>query len=324
MDTITVKELTKQWNTKKLILPDWQRVKVWSNKKASKYIENLLNDQSKIMSHFTFSVRDGDSYLLDGYQRTSAIVDFINNKVKLSPDFKNKTFDELTLKQQETLLKTKLKLEITKGLTLKEEIDFFQNINSGKPLSKSQLNKAKHYRDGNKNILVISKFTKKEIFKQTFNSLENKKEPELACLRIVMPTVAKSKGWKINKYVKDIDTLFDKLDGEVISHLETKLNLACAFAKGFLSDPNLSLTSKDLNQHKMIIMLSALITNNYSIAQFKTNFHKLAIVYKDVLIKTQMKDMSVGSTDDFYSQLLKLAEVETRKILGKEKLKSVA
>jgi len=82
---ITTEQLKDMWENGEIILPKFQRGKVWNLKKKSELIYTLLSI-GVIPEILIFEDRKGNKYLLDGWQRTSTILDYFDNRFKLKLD----------------------------------------------------------------------------------------------------------------------------------------------------------------------------------------------------------------------------------------------
>ncbi len=66
-------------------IPDWQRSKVWSLKKKQKFLDTILKGWHVPVLYFR-KVGDEAFECVDGQQRLTAIWEFFDNKVSLSPE----------------------------------------------------------------------------------------------------------------------------------------------------------------------------------------------------------------------------------------------
>lgn len=65
-----------------VISPDFQRNKVWKGKQNEELVESILMG-IPIPIMYLFEAKDGKKQVVDGRQRISAVLDFLNNKFKL-------------------------------------------------------------------------------------------------------------------------------------------------------------------------------------------------------------------------------------------------
>ena len=79
--TLHIKRLVE--NREELIIdPDFQRENVWKNKQGAELVESILMG-IPIPVMYLFEMRDGKKQVVDGRQRISAILDFLNDKLVL-------------------------------------------------------------------------------------------------------------------------------------------------------------------------------------------------------------------------------------------------
>lgn len=110
--TYTVSDFI-EWQTKKqlVLAPDFQRGAVWSPSAKVFLIDTILNDlpmpqiyfRTKLNAQSQIAVRE----VVDGQQRLRAILEFASGNLKLSsksPNFKGKTYRDLTVEDQEQFL----------------------------------------------------------------------------------------------------------------------------------------------------------------------------------------------------------------------------
>ena len=99
---INVEQLRDMYENGELQLPIFQRGKVWDAKKKSELIYTLLTG-GVIPEIITYEDNNGIRYLLDGFQRTSTIIDFINNQFKLKLDPNIEHLDPRNTDKQELI-----------------------------------------------------------------------------------------------------------------------------------------------------------------------------------------------------------------------------
>jgi len=99
---ITTEQLKDMVESGELTLPIFQRGKVWDNKKKSELIYTLLIG-GVIPEIIVYEGEGGNKYLIDGWQRTSTIVDYQNNTFKLRLDPNVEHIDPAKTDTQELL-----------------------------------------------------------------------------------------------------------------------------------------------------------------------------------------------------------------------------
>jgi hypothetical protein len=133
---LSITTLKEQWDNKTLIIPEFQREYVWDNSKASRLIESLLLNIPIPILYFA-ETEDAEWEVVDGHQRIRSIVEYIDNRFRLSglriqEEFKGQRFFELPEREQR-YLKTRMMRAIVIGAdshpTMKFEI--FERLNTG-------------------------------------------------------------------------------------------------------------------------------------------------------------------------------------------------
>lgn len=87
---IATEQLKDMWENGEILLPKFQRGKVWDIKKKSELIYTLLAI-GIIPEILIVEDKKGNKYLIDGWQRTSTIIDYFGNlfKLKLDPNLEH-------------------------------------------------------------------------------------------------------------------------------------------------------------------------------------------------------------------------------------------
>lgn len=151
-----------------------QRGLVWDVKRKSLLIHSILMGYP--IPPFYATKRDGIYDMLDGKQRSNAIVDFINDKFALKdiPDVQNPedasveedindlTFSELSEEYQDSILSYSFTIYYYDGITDEQINEMFYRLNNGKPLSAIELSRAKA-----KSLDVIRRLADHELFTST-------------------------------------------------------------------------------------------------------------------------------------------------------------
>lgn len=162
-----LKKANVDWNARKLVKlvqkgainfdNAVQRGYVWDVKRKSLLIHSMLTGYP--IPPF-YAAKNGDSYdMLDGKQRTGAIVDFINGKFELTGipevevengdgttdmvDINTLHFDEMEESLRDELTGYSLTVYYFDGITDDEVSEMFFRLNNGKPLSAIELTRVK-------------------------------------------------------------------------------------------------------------------------------------------------------------------------------------
>lgn len=128
-------------------IPDWQRDKVWGQKKKQRLIDSILRGWK--LPKFYFVATSGSNYLVeDGQQRLTAIFEFFSNELPLSADsakeFGGRFYQNLSQKITDSLDDFEIEYDIIEGATDEELKEFFQRLQEGMPLTSSEKLHAVH------------------------------------------------------------------------------------------------------------------------------------------------------------------------------------
>ena len=119
-----------------VIAPDFQRNDVWSAKQSAELVESILMG-IPIPTIYLFEMKDGTKQVVDGRQRISAILNFLNNKfslkdLKILPQCNGKKFSELDSKMQGIFEGYQLSFYIIQPPTPERvKYDIFDRVNRG-------------------------------------------------------------------------------------------------------------------------------------------------------------------------------------------------
>lgn len=130
-----------------------QRKKVWNNPQKSKLIDSILR---KYPMGQVFEVQTDDySDIIDGQQRITTILDFINDEFKFSIQSEvklkdgtkfnlfRKSFSQLPKEIQDTILDYNVDVVLIQNVTDGEISELFDRLNGGKALTNIEKTKAK-------------------------------------------------------------------------------------------------------------------------------------------------------------------------------------
>ncbi len=149
----TIESLHNKYTRGKLILqPDYQRKFVMKPQVASRLIESILLD-IPLPTIYLAEEEDGSWSVIDGQQRLTAIISFLNGKFlydnkefKLSSlnvltELNKKTFKELSSEQQEKILNTPIRaIVILKRSDDDIKFEIFERLNTGStPLNEDEI-----------------------------------------------------------------------------------------------------------------------------------------------------------------------------------------
>lgn len=144
-NTYNLSVLLKWWAEKRLVVPKFQRSFVWSTKKASEFVDTILRGLPA-PAMFFYDDREQSRYLVvDGLQRLCSLYFYIKEgkiagkEFKLvgdiHPDWKGKTFEELTQDQKNRLEDALLNITVMRPLIPEKGSSpmylAFQRLNTG-------------------------------------------------------------------------------------------------------------------------------------------------------------------------------------------------
>lgn len=133
--TLHIKRLVEE--RKELIIdPDFQRGNVWANKQGAELVESILMG-IPIPVMYLFEMKDGKKQVVDGRQRISAILDFLNDKLvlrdlKILPEYNDCKFSDLDAKMQGIFEDSQMYFYIIQPPTPERvKYDIFDRVNRG-------------------------------------------------------------------------------------------------------------------------------------------------------------------------------------------------
>ena len=147
-DVRTVFEMVHRIKRDRVIMdPEFQRLIVWSKKKQSKLIESCIMRLPLPVFYFA-ERKDGKIIVVDGLQRLTTFINFMDGKLKLTGFTKShvlegKTISDLPIRLQERVMDTQLTLNILDHKAPERaRMEIFERVNSGTILSRQQMRNA--------------------------------------------------------------------------------------------------------------------------------------------------------------------------------------
>lgn len=164
-----------------------QRGVVWNKKDSSLYIHSLLYDILIYQKPFLISKKEHGWDVLDGKQRGTTLIKFINNEFALSGlekeppiivdgeeiNINRKTFKHLSEELQWKILDFQLDIAMLEEAPVEIEALFFERSNSGKAMAKVDLARSR-----NRSIETVKEIALHPIFKAMFSTKVLEKLPE--------------------------------------------------------------------------------------------------------------------------------------------------
>ena len=220
--TLHIKRLVE--DRKELIIdPDFQRGNVWAKKQGAELVESILMG-IPIPVMYLFEMRDGKKQVVDGRQRISAILDFLNDKLvlkdlKILPEYNDCKFSDLDAKMQGIFEDSQMYFYIIQPPTPERvKYDIFDRVNKGGTRLTNQEMRNALYRG--KSTRLISELSKTEEFlRATGHGISPKrKKDNYVVLRTISfyllykkaDVVLKQNGEAI-EYKSDIDDFLAKM-----------------------------------------------------------------------------------------------------------------
>lgn len=155
-----------------------QRGLVWSKKDSSLYIHSLLYDILIYQKPFLISKKENGWDVLDGKQRGTSLIKYINNEYALTGlqkepqimlhgnpyNINGKFFKQLPDDLQMKILDFQIDMAVLEEAPVEIESLFFNRSNSGKAMAKTDLARSK-----NRAINAVKEIAEHEIFKAMFS-----------------------------------------------------------------------------------------------------------------------------------------------------------
>lgn len=155
--TIHLKRLVENRN-ELIIDPDFQRDNVWSRNQGAELVESILMG-IPIPTMYFFEMKSGKKQVVDGRQRITAILDFLNDKLvlkdlKILPQYNGCRFSQLDSKMQGIFEDYQLSFYIIQPPTPERvKYDIFDRVNRGGTQLNSQEMRNALYRGCSTNLI---------------------------------------------------------------------------------------------------------------------------------------------------------------------------
>ena len=147
-ETRSVSEVVKRIRRNRFFMaPDFQRDFVWESARQSKLIESCIM-RIPLPVLYVAEGNDGRIVVVDGLQRLTTFVRFINDELKLTGlgkghPLNGKRYSDLSVNLQERVEDTQLTLYILdKNAPKRAKLDIFERVNSGSVLTRQQMRNA--------------------------------------------------------------------------------------------------------------------------------------------------------------------------------------
>ena len=177
-ETRTVSEVVKRIKRNRFFMaPAFQRDFVWAKPRQSKLIESCIM-RIPLPVLYVAEGNDGRIVVVDGLQRLTTFVRFINDDLKLTGlgaghPLEGKRFSDLSINLQERVEDTQLTLYILdKNAPQRAKLDIFERVNSGSVLTRQQMRNALYNGPGTRWLSEMART--KEFLNATGDSLNSK------------------------------------------------------------------------------------------------------------------------------------------------------
>ena len=167
-ETRTVHDVVRRIDQGSFIMdPDFQRAFIWNDEKQSKLIESVLM-RIPLPVFYLAEDPEGRMIVVDGLQRLSTFVRYINNGLPLKlpnqQELHGKKFDDLSPKLQNRIEDCNLVLYIVDAkVPERARLDIFDRVNSGVALTRQQMRNSLYMGPATR---FLKKEASTDIFKQ--------------------------------------------------------------------------------------------------------------------------------------------------------------
>ena len=247
-----------------------QRGIVWNKVMSSLYIHSLLYDVLVYQKPFLVSKKENGVDILDGKQRGTSLIKFINNEFALTGlqkepsiilrgepyNINGKYFKQLDEDLQMKILDFQIDMAILENAPVEIEALFFDRSNGGKAMAKIDLARSK-----NRSIEVVKEIAQHEIFKAMFSDKQLIKLPQD---EIVVKT------WQaLNETDPDYSSKhFNDLMEELEITDENKQQIMSVYDKVFEAYKNVLIKDKEVSN--MIMKKTHFLTYVAFVEQFES------------------------------------------------------
>lgn len=173
---ITLRELVSSYEEGDIIKPELQRKYVWEKPEASRFIESILLGLP-VPSIFLANSKDNRKLIVDGYQRTMTIVDFMNgiwskdntsfrltNSERINERWRNKTYADLSSEDQRRFRLYTIHAIIFEQKTPRNDdglYQIFERINtSGKTLNPQEIRNCVYQGNLNTHLFEVNRLAR--------------------------------------------------------------------------------------------------------------------------------------------------------------------
>lgn len=203
-----------------------QRNTVWKPEQKSLFIHSLIEGYP-IPPAYAHDSPDKEYWMLDGKQRFTTVIDFIEGNFEIENDtqlvfgkvdISNKYFDELPKSFQEQIYDSKLKIIFIKGITEDQIYELFRRLNNGSPLKPIEMTRALL----GATMETFRKISNMRLFTDLISLSPNAKN-RFVDEELVMQTVAVMLDYQTSLATNDLRKLMLATDNKIIDEKVTRM-----------------------------------------------------------------------------------------------------
>lgn len=271
------------------VVPSYQRKSgIWDRSKKSLLIESILMGIPLPLFYFAAN-KDGGLSIVDGLQRLSTIIEFLNNKSSLSKveylkELKNKKFNELSENEKSRIEDYQIHCHIMEADTPEDvKLDIFKRINDGgTPLNKYEIRNALY---SGKSTSLLKKLSESQEFKNVLGA--NLNTQRMRDRYVIMRALAFYL-WRNQKLLpKEL-----KIDTELKGTLDDFISRYMRIINCFTPKNVDNIDQLFLNTMKKIYDLYT--DNAFKRNNIKTNSFNMILFESIFFIVTSLKDVNIS------------------------------
>lgn len=199
--------------------PKYQRNSVWNEKAKSYLIDSIIRDAPipPIFMRQTIDIEKRKSFkeIVDGQQRLTAIIEFYNNKFKISKshntDYGNKYFDDLATEDKEKFLHYNIITEIINEESDDVIYDMFARLNTNNyVLNRQEIRNTKYW--GDFKVLAYNLSAENRMFFDKNKIFSDKHFSRMNDVEFVSSLINLSINGVVHDTQQNMDKLYQKYD----------------------------------------------------------------------------------------------------------------
>ena len=289
-----IKEL---FDSNKLNLdPEYQRGIVWNYDKMMSLIESIIHGY--YYPPIIINLTNGNYNCIDGKQRITSILNFINNQIYYSINDKEIYFNDFDEQSKESFFNRQFQVCLYQDLDYDIELEIFRRVQKGEPMTKMEIMKSY-----NPDLIceIINKIDKYKIIWKKYNIKTIRDYHLHYILRILMMTYKKDKEFitltipEIEKFVKNYEKIKNNIyEIEFYKYLDE----LCVF----LNDNEILLKRLD----KSLTILEFILLYKMILNKELNKYHKKYIHYHKTNINNNLSTYTPTILSKTYNDLIKM------------------